>query len=76
MRDFRQATVIRLGDVQPLVEALRFYADAENYVASNETIGLCEIYLSSQIEIDKGEIARTALLKQPQVRIVTAEIDA
>jgi hypothetical protein len=68
MKDFRQATVIRYEDVVPLVEALKFYADAENWIPL-KGIGV------SNVQIDAGEKADHALRNQPQVRIATAEIE-
>lgn len=69
MKDFRQATVIRYSDVVPLVEALRFYADAENWLPIRG-LGL------SNVQVDGGEKADAALRNQPQVRIATAEIES
>jgi hypothetical protein len=70
MKDFRQATVVRYSDILPLVEALKFYAEKENWArpaAWPNCLG------GSDVDSDGGRIAREALAKQPQVRVVTAE---
>jgi hypothetical protein len=77
MGEFRQATVIRYSDVVPLVEALKFYAKQRHWLTST---GECDpdfdkFTSPTLIEQDQGKRARDALMRQPQVRIATAEIE-
>lgn len=62
----RQARIILLEKRnQHLEEAMRFYADRNNWQLSREVAGPMGSYLMvSEVDIDQGEKARTALFSE------------
>lgn len=64
----QEMTVVRLADVEPLIKALIFYASESSWEAPPGKTR------NAKAVRDAGDMARKALLKQPQARII--EVDA
>ena len=60
----QQMTVVRLADMEPLIEALKFYASEASWKTQQR---------KSATGQDRGLKAREALAKRPQARIIEVE---
>lgn len=63
-----EMTVVRLADVEPLIEALIFYASEKSWDGPPRKQSMIPAFK------DGGAKAREALKKQPQARIIEVEV--